>query len=529
MCLASVVLSCAMTYPLIARLGRVGRVDTADGRLSIWNVAWVARTLVVDPAHLFDANIFFPNRGTLAYSESNIGAGILALPAYWVTRGNPYVAINVAVLLAFSLSAIGMYYLVRHLTHDRRAAAIAAVLFAFCPHVLAHSAHIQLLMTAGLPFSMLAFHRLAEQPTAGRGAQLGLAVAAQAVSCGYYGVFLFLIVGFAVVVVAASRHWSRRAYWQALLVGGVVALLIVTPFFLPYLALRRDTGFARGMDEAGHYAADWRSYLASASYAHHWMLERLGHWNEVLFPGFIVTGLGVAGAWLTSRTSKELAIIYGGLVVLAFWTSFGPGAGLYTVLYHSLPVFSWLRAPARFGVVVVFGLSVLAGFGLAGFLPGHRKGTLATLLLIAAAIGELALPFPVTTVQALSPAYRVLSGLPRGPVIEMPFFFPEVGLFQHTIYMLNSTSHWMPLVNGYSDYIPKDFRDHVETLKFFPSRDAFKLLEVDKVRYAVWHMYGYNAENRKDILVRLTEFQRYLRPLYIDDETRLYEIVSFPP
>src|SRR5262245_47756688 len=102
-CLAAFILTSFMTYPVIARIGRVGRSDTADGRLSIWNVAWVSRTLVVDPAHLFDANIFFPHRGTLAYSENNFGAGVLALPAYWTTGGNPYAALNVAVLLAFSL------------------------------------------------------------------------------------------------------------------------------------------------------------------------------------------------------------------------------------------------------------------------------------------------------------------------------------------------------------------------------------------------------------------------------------------
>ena len=56
-------------------------------------------------------------------------------------------------LLAFVLSATGMYYLVRHLTGDRRAAAISAIGFAFCPFVFAHTAHIQLLMTAGLPFT----------------------------------------------------------------------------------------------------------------------------------------------------------------------------------------------------------------------------------------------------------------------------------------------------------------------------------------------------------------------------------------
>jgi hypothetical protein len=45
--------------------------------MAIWNVAWVARTLVTDPLHVFDANIFYPHRQTLSYSESNLGAGIL--------------------------------------------------------------------------------------------------------------------------------------------------------------------------------------------------------------------------------------------------------------------------------------------------------------------------------------------------------------------------------------------------------------------------------------------------------------------
>ena len=35
--------------------------------------------------------------------------------------------------------------------------------------------------------------------------------------------------------------------------------------------------------------------------------------------------------------------------------------------------------------------------------------------------------------------------------------------------------------------------------------------------------------NRQDIRTRLKEFENYLRPLYVDDDTRLYEIVGFPP
>ena len=60
------------------RHGSGARAGTdADGQFSIWNIAWVARTIVVDPLHLFDANIFSPHKTTLAYSEANLLPGAL--------------------------------------------------------------------------------------------------------------------------------------------------------------------------------------------------------------------------------------------------------------------------------------------------------------------------------------------------------------------------------------------------------------------------------------------------------------------
>ncbi len=248
--LAAALLTAVLTYPVAFQIGRVGRVDKGDGQLSIWNVAWVARTLVVDPLHVFDANIFYPHRGTLAYSENNLGAGALAVPAYWLTR-NPYAAHNFVMLLAFVLSATGMYYLVRYLTDDRRAAVIPAIGFAFCPYVFAHTAHIQLLMTAGLPFTLLAFHRMADKPAARRGAVLGVVMAGQAICCGYYGVFVCLMVGFATVVTATTRRlWRDRRFWLALGYGAIVSVALVTPAFLPYAALQRVGGFRRELADS---------------------------------------------------------------------------------------------------------------------------------------------------------------------------------------------------------------------------------------------------------------------------------------
>lgn len=524
------VLTAALTYPLAFKPGHVGRVDQTDGQFSIWNVAWVARTLIVDPRHVYDANIFYPHRGTLAYSEGNLGTGLLAVPAYWAT-GNPHAAHNSAVLLSFLLTAVGTYYLVRHLIADRRAAAISAICFAFCPHIFAHMAQVQVLMTLGIPFCMLAFHRVADRPTPGRGAVLGLAMAGQALCSGYYGIFVLLMVGFAVGAIAWNRGlWRDRRYWLAIAVGAIVAIAVVAPFYVPYAALQRTTGFKRTIADAANYAANWSAYLASSAYAHAWWLRWLPRWTEVNFPGVVATIFGLAGC-AAARTprEREVVLVYGSLAVLACWASFGPSAGLYTVLYTLVPPFSWMRVPGRFGVMVTFALAVLAGVALARLLARTRRATIVATAIAAMAVGELLVDLRLRDVPPVSPAYRALAALPRGPVIELPFYYPEVGLFQHAKYMLASTSHWMPLVNGYSDYIPPDFRDHVLTLAPFPSRDAFKILEPNFVRYAVFHMNGYNTENRNDVLTRLKEFERYLRPLYVDDALRLYEIVGFPP
>ncbi len=191
-----VALAMAMTWPLVSdvrHLGRTRDVD-ADGQFSIWNVSWVARTLVADPVHLFDANIYYPHKRTLAYSEANLVEGMLAVPVYWLTR-NPWATLNAVMLFAFASSYVGAYLLLRYLCGDPRAAGVAAILYAFCPFVFAHLSHIQLLMTAGIPLALLLVHRLADSPAAGRGIAVGAALAIQALACAYYGIFAGLCTG----------------------------------------------------------------------------------------------------------------------------------------------------------------------------------------------------------------------------------------------------------------------------------------------------------------------------------------------
>ncbi len=523
--------------PLAFHIASVARLDNADTRYLIWNVAWVARTLVVDPLHVFDANIFYPHTSTLAYSESNLGAGALAIPAYWATR-NPYFAHNFVVLLSFVLSGTATYYLVRYLAGDRRAAAIAGIGFAFCPYVFSHLPHVHLLMTAGLPLSLLAFHRLADRPSAGRGAALGAVVGVQALFSGYYGIFVGLVVGFATIVVAAlRRRWTDARYWMAITVAVVVTLAIAVPLFMPYARLQRETGFSRPLHESRIWSAHWRTYFASSAYAHRWMLGIIGRWNEVLFPGFVMLaggGAGLVAAWRARGRLRELAVLYGALLVMAFWASLGPDAGLFLLLRAIVPGFTFLHAPSRFGIVVTFALCVTAGSAIAALLARlerspSRRARAATIAVGLAALTaiELKVPLRFSPVPPLEPAYRTLATLPRGPVIELPFYstrFAEA----RTQYILDSTAHWMPLVNGYSSFTPRDFLENTPALAGFPSPESFAILARDRVRYAIFHVTSLTPEAREATTAHLRRFDRYLAPRYRDDRVLLFEIVEYP-
>lgn len=528
-----VVLTVVFTYPLAFNLGTLGYKlhVVGDYQYSVWNVAWVAHALVTDPLNVFNANIFFPHNWTLIYSEANLLGGALGVPVYLLTR-NAYATHNFVVLLSFVLSGTGTYYLVRYITEDRRAAMIAAIAFAYCPYVFGHLPHIQLLMTAGIPFSLLAFHRLADAPSAGRGMALGLAMGLQGLACAYYAVFVALIIGFSVVSTAATRGWWRNgAYWRGVLAGAAVAIAIVAPLFLPYVLLQRDTGFARALEESRRYAANLVSYVTSAMYFSDWLRGGSNAWTDVLFPGFLAATLGIAGYWMGRAARgpwRYYAGLYGAITALAFWLSFGPKAGLYTVTYYALPAFSFLRAPSRFGIVVTLGLSVLAGIAMARLFSRHSRLTpLLVCALLAFELVESAVPVPWTPNPEIPQVYRELAQKPAGALLELPVYSRGHN-YGRTRYMLASTVHWKPLVNAYSDLTPASFSNSRDALASFPSVSAFEHIP-EGVRYAIFHLEEYEKNGvMEELEASIEAYSPYLRQLYADKEQRLYEIVGTP-
>lgn len=508
-------------------------MDSGDGRYSIWNVAWVAHALTSPTDHVWNANIFAPHTGTLAFSEANLVAGLIGTPVWGLTH-NPYSTSNWTILCSFMLAALTMYALVRYLTGNRWGAAMSGVLFAFCSYCFAHLAHIQLLMTFGLPLALLAMHRFVDAPSLRRAVWLGAALAVQALACGYYGLFGGLAVSLGIVWFGGwSGHGRSIRFWGLTAVAALVAAILVGPFLLPYVKIQQ-AGFARTLDDARIFRAGWRSYLASALLVYQWILPLIGHWREVLFPGFLSLGMSAVAIRhaikshgpLAGTSARLIVAFYVVLAVLAAWASFGPDAGLYKVLFDTVPFMTLLRAPARLGLLVTLASAVLAGMGLASVEStwiGRRRTVWLTVLTIATLARSTVGPLEWTEGTPPPRAVKALSKLPRGVVASFPFHrHPEMSL--ETSYMLQSAWHWQPMLNGYSDFVPDDIASDVEPLTTFPSTQAISVLRNRQARYVLVHWNLYSPDERERVRRFVGSMPATFRPMLNDPDASLFEL-----
>ncbi|MSO50446.1 MAG: hypothetical protein EXQ49_11215 [Acidobacteria bacterium] len=532
--LVAVVVAVILTWPIAARLGSAGRVDSGDGRHGVWNVAWVAHALTTDPASLFDANIFYPHRQTLAYSEANIIAGIVAAPV-WVATKNPYAAYNTVVLLAFAGAALSAFLLVRVLGGSQLSASIAGLMYGFSAYMFAHVPHIQLLMTFGPPLSLAAMHHFTKAPSLQGGALLGAALGVTGLACAYYGIFAGLAVGLGLLWNAiAQRRLGQKRFWLGALMAAVVVVVMVGPFFVPYIGMR-EAGFARSLAEARLYSTRGPEYLASAAWVHRWMLPHLGDFREVLFPGFLSVLLAAVGAGLALRARtphRQTMAFYVALALLALWISAGPDAGLYSLLYQVVPAFSFLRAPVRFGLLVGLSAAVLAAFAITWLERRQVKLSrwFACPLVVIALAESCVGPLLLADAPPVAQAYRRLAVMPRAPVAEFPFFTTASERHRHTEYMLMSTFHWQPLINGYSDHTPTGFPEDAAALASFPSPEAWAVLRTRGVRWVVVHFNDYPADVGPALRPQLQAMPNRLRLVVDEFPVSLYEVIwPMPP
>jgi hypothetical protein len=492
--------------------------DLFDPLFSIWRIGWVAHQLPRDPVHLYDANIFWPERYTLAYSDGMPLTGAAAAPLIWMGVP-PATVCNVFVLASFVLCGLAMYLLVRSLTGSALPGVVSAVAFAFYPFRFEHLLHIELLSAFWMPLALWALHRTLTDP--GRrwrmGLLTGVALAAQYLSGMYFGIFLAAFM----VVLWASLALARRLRGVAagpLLVGAMLAGVFILPSLPPYAHVRSSVG-ERTKAEVQIHSAQPADYLAVQHPAGRWA----GCNERQVFPGFLIVALALAAFW-PPLSAVRVAYLLG--LAFAFDLSLGSNGTIHPYLYEWVLPFRGLRAPARSAMLVGLSLAVLAGFGTAR-LTGLLKRRRWQVLLVAVLCGVILVePRPWHSPKPLPrvpPVYEWFNGRPTAAIVEVPVWLPTAAQ-----YLFFSTSHWQRLANGFSGSIPASYRSFHATMRTFPDETAMSVLRSYGISYAVIHEEYYGP--RYGDVVRLVSQRGDLREVsrarYRGSEARVYEIVK---
>jgi len=189
-----VALTLGLAYPLSVHPATTVLPMGGDTRLFLWMLGWDVHALTHRPWAVFDANIFAPERLTLAYSENCLGSALIAAPFLWLTR-NPVLAMNAVVLLSCVLCGVGGYLLGRQLGLSRGGSLVAGVIFAFAPPRFLRLGQVHLAPVQWIPFCLLYLDRYFQSA---RPRDLKIAAAffaVQVLTSGHAGLFLIVAIG----------------------------------------------------------------------------------------------------------------------------------------------------------------------------------------------------------------------------------------------------------------------------------------------------------------------------------------------
>ena len=487
-----------LTWPLPVHLATHVRAAPAYGisdvHLHLWTLAWVSRTILRDPAGLFDANIFYPAPLTLAGSDHLLGTLPIAGPVYWLT-GNPVAAMNAVVLASFPLAGLAAGALVRALGGGGWAGLLGGFVFAFAPMRMRSFVPVQMFTVQYLPLALLA---LVSYLRRGGGWRLGggLVLLLLQLLVAYYLAYAALVaVGVVLLVVVLRERGVPPSRWARLAAGLVVVLAVTALVSLPYL-LRHEGGAIPSYGGAFGTAGETR-----------WMLRGFVGRRSEVYLGIVPVGLavlGLLGAWRADRERRGAALVFLSIAFAGWVLCLGSHAEIggvrvplpYAWLAAVVPGFASMRVALRFFLLVILGVAGLAGMGLA-FVRG-RLGAVVAAAVLAAAVWQYRPPewplalLPMETSATMPAAHEWLRlHGDGGALLELPLG-PEGtyrALNNESLAMYRSTHHWLPLLNGYTAYPPPSYEVLMRVARQLPEPESLDtLLGLADVRWILVHL-----------------------------------------
>jgi hypothetical protein len=330
----------------------------------------------------------------------------------------------------------------------------------------------------------------------------------------YIAVMVALVNGIVLAMLTLASPASRgRGTWKQrsthLAAAAVVAAAAVYPMARPYVGLRANPA------DAAAFSADVEAYLMppeNTVVGRWWRANvdarpRSIYGETTLFAGWIAIALGIAGlvALIGDRRVPRLAWVFPLLAAAGFLLSLGPsppllgGPGLAPFGWlASLPGFSGMRAPGRFALVCMLGLSGLTALGASWIAArAGRRGP----QLLAAIIPLMLLEWFVVGFPGGKPEVHPIPAIYRTPqvrsaraIASLPEYRDRQDWFLGGDYLYYSTAHWRPIVNGFGRSEPPNQPEVIAAIRSFASDPA--AVKALGVHYVIVHADRLAREER---------------------------------
>ncbi len=295
-----------LTWPYVTRL-RDAVVDTGDPYLVAWILWWDYHQTFTDPLHLFHANVFYPLKYTLAFSEHSYGIALLFFPLYALGL-KPLTVHAIALFMGFVLSGYGAFRLGRTLTGSAAVGWVAGIIFAFVPYRFNLMSQVPYVFSPWIPLVFEALVLFVRQRSKVRAGWLGFAFFMNGITTiSWFTFTLIPFVLYAAILLTRYSLWRERHFWRRGAVALGVAMLALLPFMLPYLMASRLYGFKRRVEEIKAESA-WPIHWLSVENRNK-LWNRMGEsitegWKFKLFPGLLPILFSSAALTLGVRTPQ---------------------------------------------------------------------------------------------------------------------------------------------------------------------------------------------------------------------------------
>ena len=515
-----VALAVVMFWPLVLHLDRDVPKDLGDSLLTAYLIAWNGHAFLHQPFEWWQANVFWPNPDSLAFSDAFIGYTPVALigtgfrSAIW--------HYNVLFLFAYGLSFAGAYLLARELGLGRPAAAVAGVAFAYSPWRWEQSAHLHVLSSGSIPLCLMLLLRgyRRERPAA---VVAGWLVAAWQVLVGV-SLGLQLLYLLAILAVVAFVFWWRagrprppRRLVLATIAGLTALAIVLVVVARPYLRVADEYPESRRtLANVEYFSPPLRAFFSAPADNLVWgeitggAREGLRAVSEqTLFPGALVLALAVFGLFSDvwpRRLRIGLAVAIATAAIFSMGLAFFEGRITYRLLFEYAPGWDGSRTPGRLHTLTTLFLALLAAGGAQAFVSHVGAGRVRPRSWLAPAVCSAFVLVILLEGSALhmsdgasgaltSPAHPTVPAPPRGlrhaeaPLIHLPaddVGTPVDDLLTHR-YMVWSTDGFPELVNGISGVTPRRTLELGELARGFPDGASVAALRAAGVRSVVLH------------------------------------------